>query len=568
MKIGWGKEIKQGKTLSDNQIVSLLLKKRGVKNPVEFLNPVHPKQIRLKDFSPFYEKKLQFCFKLLEEIKEKGEMIIVYSDYDADGITGAAILWETLHFLGFNVMPYVPHRKHEGYGFSKKGIDAIKKQYDPRLMISVDHGITAAEKITYAKKLGISVIVTDHHLKPDMLPKDAFAVFHIPQLSGSAVAYFFAKEIFIRFYKKDSLSHKMLETYFQTDYLALATIGTIADMVPLIGPSRNIAWHGLQAFPFVKRYGLKHILREAGIAGRKITPYEIGFMIAPRINAVGRLEHAMDALRLLCTTQEKKAYELASHIGNTNRERQDLVEQSLKEAKKMVESIGKIIPKLIILVSDHWNEGIIGLVASKITEQYGRPTIVMTQVDGFFKGSARSIPSFHITDFLRDQKKYLVDVGGHKQAAGFTIENARVKEFIKVAQKKADKLISKKDLERKIDVDFKLPLSRLSVSLVEKIQTLEPFGVGNPRPVFYSEGTLVDAKIIGKMKNHLKLFVADLDKKRLPMEFVAFSSADQFFSLKKGEKMKLRYTVEVSTWQDKTSITGKIIHFDQLGEKV
>lgn len=563
MKIRYGKEIKHGDAVSDTQLVSFLLKKRGIKNVSEFLKPAHPKQIRLKNFSPSYEKKLPTCFKLLSEIKEKGEMIVVYSDYDADGITGAAILWETLHLLGFNVMPYVPHRKHEGYGFSKKGIDTIKKQHNPRLVISVDHGITAAEKITYAKKLGISVIITDHHLKPDTLHKDAFAVFHIPKLSGSGVAFFFAKEIFLRFHKKDSLSHRVLETYFQTDYLALATIGTIADMVPLIGPSRNVAWHGLRAFPFVKRHGLLHLLREAGIAGHKITPYEIGFIIAPRINAVGRLEHAMDALRLLCTTQEKKAYELASHIGNTNRERQDLVEHSLKEAKKTVESMGNDMPKLIILVNNHWDEGIIGLIASKITEQYGRPSIVMTQVDGFLKGSARSIPSFHITEFLRDQKKYLVDVGGHKQAAGFTIEEQHVKEFIKTVQKKSGKLISKKDLEKKIETDFKIPLSRLTISLVEKIQSLEPFGIGNPRPVFYSEGVLVDAKIIGKMKNHLKLFITDPDRKMTLMEFLAFSSADRFTSLKKGENIKLCYTVEISTWQNRKSITGKVIFLEQ-----
>jgi len=286
-------------------------------------------------------------------------------------------------------------------------------------------------------------------------------------------------------------------------------------------------------------------------------------MIAPRINAVGRLEHAMDALRLLCTTQEKKAYELASHIGNTNKERQDLVEQSLKEAKKTVESMGSDVPKLIMLVSDHWNEGIIGLVASKITEQYGRPSIVMTRVDGFFKGSARSIASFHITNFLRDQKKFLTDVGGHKQAAGFTIEEQNVKKFIKTIQKKADKLILEKDLEKKIEVDFKIPLSRLTFLFVKIIQNLEPFGIGNPRPVFYSEGTLVDARIIGKMENHLKLFIIDPDKKKPPMEFLAFSSADRFTSLKKGENIKLCYTVEISTWQNRKSITGKVIFLEQ-----
>lgn len=359
-------------------------------------------------------------------------MIVVYTDYDADGITGGAILWETLYLMGFKVMPYVPDRRKEGYGFSITGIDNVIKSYNPSIIISVDHGITKVKEIEYAKNKGIKVIVSDHHLKAEKIPK-ADAIFHISALSGSGVAYFFAKEIFNRL--KSSISNKAivdkLTDNFSTDYLSLASIGTIADLVPLIGPSRSVAKHGLEVFPKVKRYGIKHIIKQAGIEGKEITPYEVGFIIAPRINAVGRLSNAIDALRLLCTTDNKRAFDLAQKIGDLNSKRQDIVERSVDEAKEMIskkylkgnqlsdikeDRLYNFIPKILILTSDSWSEGIIGLIASKLTEEFYRPTIVMTKNDGHYKASARSIPSFHITNFLRSLKKYLVDVGGHAQA--------------------------------------------------------------------------------------------------------------------------------------------------------
>ncbi|MEK9169983.1 MAG: DHH family phosphoesterase, partial [Patescibacteria group bacterium] len=317
MQITFKHELKPDDKLTNDKIVNLILKSRNIKDLDQFLNPPSPLTRTLNDFGP-YKKSFEKVMKILKDIKEKNQMIVVYTDYDADGITGGAILWETLYLLGFKVMPYVPHRKLEGYGFSNIGIDNVKKQFDPALIISVDHGITKVEEIKYAAKLGIKIIVTDHHLKGDKIP-NAEAVFHIPALSGSGVAYFFAKEIFDALKTpaveersgKTAGVNSSLANNFTTDYLALASIGTIADLVPLTGPSRSLVKYGLETFPKIKRFGIKHILKQAGIQDKKITPYEVGFMIAPRINAIGRLEHAIDALRLLCTNDEKKAYDLA-----------------------------------------------------------------------------------------------------------------------------------------------------------------------------------------------------------------------------------------------------------------
>jgi len=572
MKITYKNEIKPQDKLDPKNIVNLILKSRNIKDLDQFLNPPSPLTLSLIDFGP-YKKPFEKVINILKEIKEKNQMIVVYTDYDADGITGGAVLWETLHLLGFKVRPYVPDRKTEGYGYSKKGIDNCIKQFNPSLIITVDHGITKIKEVEYAKLKNIKTIITDHHLKGDNIPK-AEAIFHIPALSGSGVAYFFAKEIFFHF-KKQTNHQSLITNHFETDYLSLAAIGTIADLVPLTGPSRSVVKYGLDAFPKIKRFGIKHILKQAGIADKKITPYEVGFMIAPRINAIGRLEHAIDALRLLCTNDEKKAFDLAHKIGNINIERQEMVEKSVVEARIMISKNllqNKLLTthyplptKLIILVSDHWHEGIIGLIASKIAEEFYRPTLVLTKTDIGYKGSARSIPSFHITEFLRSLKEYIIDAGGHKQAAGFTLEKNQLYNFETAAQELSSKLISDKDLERKIEADLKIPISKINLELVESLSSLEPFGIGNPRPVFYSEGILTGAQLLGKTQKHLKLFISGLSNQvthnQASIEFLAFNSAEKFKDLSRGQKIKVVYNLDINEWNNKKTVQGKIVTF-------
>jgi len=531
-----------------------LLKDRHIKNKTEFLKPRHPKDISFSEF--FSKKQFEEVIKKLKEIREKQRIVVVYTDYDADGITGGAILWETFYLLGFKTMPYVPHRKLEGYGFSKKGIDTVRKLYNPALIISVDHGISAAEKISYAKSLGIPIIVTDHHMKAAKKPDDALAIFHTDRLSGAGVAYFFAKEIFKNF-KFQISNFKFLEDNFSSDYLALASIGTIADLVPLLGPSRSITKYGLEAFSKLRRIGIRHILKEAQIENRRITPYEIGFIIAPRINALGRLEHAIDALRLLCTKKEEKAQMLAAKMGEKNRERQDLLEKAVEEAKekfKLQSLKYKVSPKIIILSSGKWHEGIIGLIASKLVDEFYRPTIIMSLGDGFVKGSARSISGFDITSFLRSLKQYLIDVGGHKGAAGFTIEKEKIDNFCAAASKLSSSLLKEKDLERKVELDLAIPLKRVNLSLVKKIETLQPFGVGNPQPLFYSEGELLEAKLFGKNNEHLKIYLKD---DSLPLEFVFFNQGKDFLKLSRGQKMGVVYHLEIDRWGGNEKVRGK-----------
>jgi len=557
MKINFLKEIKEDEKITIDEIVQFILEKRKIKNIDQFFNPTPPLKMSLFDFDKNYYKDFQKVIVILKEIKEKNQMIIVYTDYDADGITGGAIAWETLHLLGFRVMPYVPHRINEGYGFSINGINNVIKQFNPSLIISVDHGITKIKEVEYAKKKGIKIIITDHHLKGEKIPK-ADAIFHIPALSGAGVSYFFSKEVFNFFSRIARQSIASLQNNFVNDYLTLASIGTVADLVPLIGPSRSIVKYGLENFLKTKRIGIKHILKEAGIEGKKITPYEIGFIIAPRINAAGRLETALDALRLLCTKKEERAYYLAHHLGKINRQRQDVLEKSVAEAKKNLHSLKKII----ILKSNHWHEGIIGLIASKIADEFYRPTIVLTKTDSHYKGSARSIPQFHITNFLRSLKEYLIDVGGHNQAAGFTIDEKKINDFEKQAFKKADELLTEKNLEKKIIADLKIPISKINLNLIKKIELLAPFGIGNPQPIFYSEGIITNAKIFGKKNEHLKIFVSAKEKFSFDsqqLELIYFNHSSFFSSFSRGLKIKIAYTLEINRWGGNEKIRGKII---------
>lgn len=534
---------------SVEEIIDFLLKNRGIKNKNAFLNPPHPAEIKFSDlFSNLESKKLK---KKLDEIKENGEMIVVYTDYDADGITGGAIMWEALHLLGFKVMPYVPDRKTEGYGFSKVGIDQVKEKYNPKLIISVDHGIAAEDKIIYAKSLGIDVVVTDHHLKSDKKNKSAYAIFHTEKISGSGVAYFVAREIYNSFEKK-------LHPHFEKDYLALASIGTIADLVPLTGEARSLAKYGMDAFLDIKRVGIKELLKIANIENRRLNTFDIGFIIAPRINAIGRLEHAIDALRLLCTNNLDSACSLSLKINQKNSERQDLVEVAVKEALLQVENKLTKNPllKIICLSSDHWNEGIIGLIASKILEKYYRPTIVMTVSDGHAKGSARSIYGFDITGFLRDHKKYLVDVGGHKAAAGFSIEKDKIEKFISAMEKTADKKIKSEDLVKKIEVDFQIPTSLISKKLVLEIEKFYPFGIGNPQPVFMTIGELAKIQTMGKTGQHLKVILKD-GSSDSNFELVFFNEGKQLDNLKIGQTIKAIYNLEINRWNGIEKIQGK-----------
>ncbi len=529
--------------LTTKKIVEDILHNRGiasVKDREMFLHPPDPSHFSPKDVgidAPLLKKALK---RIHKAIKEK-ESIVVYADYDADGITAGAVLWETLWRLGARAMPYIPHRVEEGYGLSEKGIDNVKSQYDPTLIITVDHGITAREQVAYAKKLGIETIVTDHHVKPDKLPE--CLIVHTTALSGSGVSWFVAKELL------------RSTPGVESELLVLPAIGTIADLLPLTGVNRSIVKYGLDAMKSSMRVGLNALIREAGIEKKTLDTYAVSHMLAPRLNAMGRLEHALDALRLLCTKDEIKAKILAEKLGLTNKERQQLTIDTVTHAKGLVP---KTVKKIIFISHETYNPGVIGLVAGRLVEEYYRPAIVLAIGEKFAKASARSIPGFNIVEAIRTCSDLLVDVGGHPMAAGFTVE---VKNLLLLQEKLeilAEKELDEEKLTRVLTIDAEVPLEWVTEALWTALEKLAPFGFGNYEPVFATRGvTVLESRLVGKEGKHLKLRIKGGDRVKA-IDAIAFSLGHLSGNLAMGTKVDIAYTIDMNEWNGSRKLQLKV----------
>ncbi len=523
-------------TYNEN-IVGVLLKNRRVSN--EFLHPPDPWSLTPDDVGIDKKMLKKAIVRITKAVKDH-EPIVVYADYDADGITAGAIMWETLHGLGANVMPYIPHRAEEGYGLSMKGIDAVRAQYDPSLIITVDHGITAKDKVAYAKSLGMEVLVTDHHVKPKDLPD--CTIVHTTDLCGAGVSWFVAKQL-------------------GSPDIGLAAIGTIADLVPLTGANRSIVKYGLTEINKTKRVGFIALMRDAGIAPGMLSTYEISHMLAPRLNAMGRLVHAMDALRLLCTRQADKAAMLAQQLGLTNKERQQLTVDTTSHALQgLALKQGESLPKVLFVAHDTYNPGVIGLVAGKLVEEYYRPAIVVSQGAEISKASARSISGFNIVEAIKSCKDILIDVGGHPMAAGFTVETKNLDLLKTRMEAYAQKNLKDELLMRELRIDMELPLEAVTGELWRKLRDFEPFGFGSPEPVFATRGVRVsDTRLVGTDGKHLKFRVDSLDA-------IAFGLGNLSPKLTPNTPVDIAYTIDMNVWNDKRNLQLKIKDM-QLHEK-
>jgi single-stranded-DNA-specific exonuclease len=564
MKVTVRQSFLEEENIQSDTIISAILRSRNILDFNEFLSPKSPINYTLLDFG-FDNDSVKRLVELILSAFESNKKIVVYTDYDADGITGGAILWETLHLLGFNTVPYVPNRKTEGYGFSEIGLKKVKELHDPGLIISVDHGIAAIKQIQYAKSLGMPVVVTDHHHKQDRVPEDAELIFHIPTLSGSATAYFVAKELFDQVLKiknfklvLDQKKLAVLEDHFKNDYVALSCIGTVADLVSLTGRSRGVVFHGLKSISTSSRPGIKKLIQASNIAEKSITTYDIGFLIAPRINAVGRIDDALDALRLLCTTSLQRAQDLALKVSDLNTKRQEMVLESVEKAVKKIDS-QNTVPKVIILEDKLWHEGIIGLIAAKILEKYYRPVIIMTSSEGIYKASVRSIPGFHITNFLGEFKDLLLGYGGHEAAAGFSILQENLDIFKNRLSDIAKVRIPDSLLERNILVDVELDTNSLSLSLFEELKKLEPWGIGNTRPLFLSKVKLSEPFYMGKEKKHVKFKIQKGNNKNTQnLEAVFFNGSSQIEGLDFSNSVYVIYNLDKNEWNGKVRMQAII----------
>jgi len=564
--------------LKIKDVIDILLENRGInskKEKEEFFNP-QLSEVTTSSVGISAEDLKKAVVRIKKAI-ENNEQIVVYGDYDVDGICATAILWETLNQSGAKVLPYIPHRIDEGYGLSEKGISNLKSPTrlasesvagrqipNPKLIITVDNGIVAKEAVEFAKKEGIDVIITDHHTLDGEKPK-ALAVVHTTKLCGAGVAWALAHE-----FKVQSASRRTKFKVEEDDHLELVAIATVADMVPVIGANRAILKEGLKKLNTTKRIGLLAIFNEAGISSQKqIGTYEIGFIIGPRINAMGRMDLAIDSLRLLCTKDKVRAGALAQKLGETNKNRQELTRETVDLAISNIKSQKSKIGNLIFVSDKDYQQGVIGLVAGKLVEEFYKPSIVVSVGKEFSKASARSVKGFNITDFIRNASDLLVNVGGHPMAAGFTVETSKLKELQEKLEKLGEELITKEHLKKITKIDCEIPLSLVSFELSDEIRKLEPFGMVNPTPVFSSKVVVDDIRLVGNDGKHLKLKLkssiinhpaspAGGQSSIISFDAIWFGGGERSKDLSIGNEVNIAYALEQDEWNGNKKLQLRI----------
>lgn len=531
-----------------DDIITQLLYNRGLrdKNAVaNFFNPPSPEVIVAQ--YPTYLKKINpnevsKSLALVDAAIKANRPIVIHGDYDVDGICGTVILYETLKNLGANVVFFIPDRFDEGYGLSIESIDKTRKRKDPPLLITTDCGITAVNEINYAKSQGLDVVITDHHA-PREEPPEADAIVWTDELSGTGIAWFLSSII------------QLPTSNFQ--HLDLVALATIADIQPLTGVNRSLVRYGLEELNSNSRTGLKELIKVSGLEGRKIGTYEVSWMLAPRLNASGRLQNAMESLKLLLTNDPVEARDLAAKLNRVNQERQQITRQTIEEARSQVTRVDKVL----ILQKETWHEGVIGLVAGKIREEFYRPAVVISKGERISKGSARSVSGFNIIEALRRSQKFLIDAGGHAMAAGFTIETTQIAQFQEHLTSVATGQLTEADLTPTLEIDAEVRLEELGWGLMTNLKKFEPFGVGNPRPVFLTRNVQVlNVKSVGTNNQHLKLFVKSTNYELRTTNYpvIGFGLGNWSQKLRPGNVVDVVYQLEENTWNGQKTLQLKL----------
>lgn len=526
------------KNTSKDEILDLLLKNRHIseKDKQGYLTPLPPQTFADKDFG-INTKNLDKAVSRIKQAIEKKEHILIYGDYDVDGITATAILWQVLFKKNANITPFIPDREHDGYGVKADSFFRFQTQKKIKfdLLITVDNGIVANNELQKILDSGVDIIVSDHHLANKSLPKSIISV-HSTAVSGSVVAWLIAKRL------------------DQKADLGLATLGTVADCLPLNTINRNIVYHGLKSLQTNPNFGIKKLIQISGVKQDKISTYEIGFVIGPRLNAVGRLSNPTDALRLLCSTSENLASKYASTLDSFNKDRQSLQQESINIAQKQVKETKD---KVVFVADNSFLPGIIGLIASRFTDKYYLPSIVISVGKKVSKGSCRSIKELNIIEILRELNNELVELGGHAGAAGFTIETSKIPMFKKEVIKLINHKLKNKNLKSTKFIDADMKLDAVTIDNCQLIQRLSPFGIDNSEPVFRFENLRVtDIRLLGQNQEHLKLKVDDPCteiNENITIDSIAFKKGDVGKNLKIGDSISFTAKLNLNLWNGNLS---------------
>ena len=475
---------------------------------------------------------------------EKNERILVFGDYDVDGTSGAAMLYLFLKEVGADAAFYIPDRIKEGYGISRAGIDKAKAG-GVKIFLAVDCGITAVDQVVYAASLGLEVIICDHHETGAVLPA-GFAVLD-PITPGDPYPFKSLCGCGVGFKLIQGLARRLGREADTYKYLDFVTLASTADIVPLVGENRILTRIGLEQINTHPRPGIKALIESAGMKVGQITTGQIVFVLAPRINAAGRLGDAMRAVRLLTSTDETEAIALAQELEEENRNRRKIDEDTFIQAQRLAEELFDIEGEpAIVLHQEHWHPGVVGIVASRMVEKYYKPSIMMSTVDGVAKGSARSVSGFDVYKALKRCEDKIIQFGGHKYAAGLTVEVARLDEF-RDAFNQAVKELMTEDLKTpEIRVDVEISIADLTPRFVKILKEFAPFGPGNLRPVFLAKGleAMGSPRIVGK--NHLRFRVR---QNGFMFDAIGFGLGHLLSRVQNGRKdLEAVFTVEENDW--------------------
>ncbi|MEF9991007.1 MAG: single-stranded-DNA-specific exonuclease RecJ [Romboutsia sp.] len=498
------KESELSKKLKISQEISQILKNRGIDNEKDAEIFMNPSLEYLRD--PFLMKDMKKAVDRIKYGMENNQNIWIYGDYDVDGVSSTSILMLYFKSIGYPAKYYIPNRLEEGYGINEDAIRTIHYQKCD-LIISVDCGITSVKEVEVANELGIDVIITDHHECQSEIP-NAYAVINIKQencnypfkeLCGCGVAF----KLIQALTPKDIFEHTMY------NYLEIATLATICDIVPVVDENRIIVKNGLKLMKEGNNLGLRELIKVCGVESNKIGSSHIGFSIGPRINASGRLGYSYLGVELFTTSSKEEASEIANLLEEKNNERQLIEARMYQEAEAIIQSNERYTTdKVIVIAKEGWQHGIIGIVASKLTEKYYKPTILLTIEDGEATGSARSIKGFSIFDALVKCKHLLNKFGGHEQAAGLGLDADKVDILSDEVNRFAQYSLNEEDMIENIDIELELDENNIDLDLVDELHKLEPYGLKNPNPRFIiRDALLTDIRVMGKNQNHLKFTI-------------------------------------------------------------
>ncbi|WP_455260363.1 single-stranded-DNA-specific exonuclease RecJ [Prevotella jejuni] len=531
-----------GEKLGISTILASLLIRRGITTESAAKRFFRPQLADL--INPFLMKDMDAAVDRLNDAMGHKERILVYGDYDVDGCTAVALVYKFLRQFYSNIDYYIPDRYDEGYGVSKKGID-FAKETGVKLIIILDCGIKAIEEITYAKEQGIDFIICDHHVPDEEMPpavailnpKRPDDTYPFKNLCGCGVGFKFMQA----FAKNNNIPFSRL-----VPLLDFCAVSIAADLVPVVDENRILAFHGLKQLNQNPSLGLKAIIDICGLNGRELSMSDIIFKIGPRINASGRMENGKKSVDLLVEREYSLAFDQAKHIDEYNEQRKDVDRQMTEEANQIVARLeSQKHQSSIVLYDEHWKKGVIGIVASRLTEIYFRPTVVLTRDENLATGSARSVAGFDVYAAIKSCRDLLLNFGGHTYAAGLTMKWADVKKFRERFQAYVEQHIEPEQREAILDIDAVIDFKDITKKLHTDLKRFAPFGPGNPKPLFctldvYDFGT---SKVVGREQEHIKLELVD-SKSNNVMNGIAFGQSASARYIKSKRSFDIAYTIE------------------------